>query len=160
MRKIILAISSVVLISNFSCKKANLDPGTTIANKAAGGWWVTFTQGGTDVFGLGTFFLDTYNTAANGDSIWVDDLGHSWNFKVKAKIDYTSLSFATANAQNSYYNSQVTILNGKVLPKAGHSRTGNITDSIYFQAQFSDDPSGATYVISGTLRTGFIEDDY
>jgi hypothetical protein len=160
MRKIILVISSLIFVSTFSCTKTAFDPGATVAKQAAGGWWVTFTSGGVDVFNLGTVFLDTYNTSANGDSIWVDDLGHTWDFKVKAQIDYKTLSFATTNAQNNYYNSQVTILNGKVLPKAGHSRAGNITDSIYFQAQFSDDPSNTTYVISGTMRTGFIEDDY
>jgi hypothetical protein len=53
----------------------------------------------------------------------------------------------------------VNLTEGKILPLAGKSRSGNVTDSIYFKANFSDDPSN-TYVISGTARTGFIEDDY
>ncbi|MFI5185309.1 MAG: lipid-binding protein [Chitinophagales bacterium] len=158
MRKKLFAIFIVLTILSISCKK-DLKPADTAAVKAANGWWVTFKLGGADVYGLGTFFFDTYNTSANDDSLWVDDLGHSWQFKCKTKIDYNSLTFSTANAQNQYYNITVNIADGKILPKAGRSRSGNPTDSIYFKATFSDDPSN-TYEISGTARTGFIEDDY
>jgi len=158
MRKIIFAALIALTLFSMSCKKT-FQPGKTAAVKAANGWWVTFTLGGADVYNLGTFFLNTYNTAANDDSIWVDDLEHSWEFKVKAKINYDSLTFSTTNAPNEYYDITVNITDGKILPKAGKSRSGNPTDSIYFQANFSDDPAD-TYVISGTARTGFIEDDY
>jgi Lipid-binding putative hydrolase len=158
MRKILFGIFILVMIFSISCKK-DVKPGNTAAVNAANGWWVTFTLGGQDVYGLGTFFLSTYNTSANDDSIWVDDLGHSWTFKCKAKVDYNNLTFSTTNAQNQYYNITVNLAEGKILPKAGKSRSGNTTDSIYFKATFSDDPTN-TYVISGTARTGFIEDDY
>jgi len=157
MRKTFIAIFIITLIS-LSCKK-DFKPGETAAVKTANGWWVTFTLDGADVYGLGTFFINTYNTSANDDSLWVDDLGHSWQFKCKAKVDYSNLTFATTNAQNQYYNITVNLTEGKILTKAGHSKSGNVTDSIYFKANFSDDPSN-TYVISGTARTGFIEDDY
>ena len=148
----------MVIVIAVSCKK-DLTQGSTAAVKAANGWWVTFTLDGSDVFGLGTFFLNTYNTSANKDSLWVDDLEHSWQFKVKTKIDYSTLTFSTTNAPNEYYNITVNITDGKILPKAGKSKSGVATDSIYFKANFSDDPSN-TYVIRGTARTGFIEDDY
>ena len=158
MRKILFGIFIMVIILSVSCKK-DLKPGNTAAVNAANGWWVTFTLDGADVYGLGTFFLNTYNTSANDDSLWIDDLGHSWQFKCKTKIDYSNLSFSSAGVQNQYYNITVDIADGKILTKAGRSRSGNATDSIYFKATFSDDPSN-TYVISGTARTGFIEDDY
>jgi hypothetical protein len=158
--KIITAIAGIILLSG-SCQKS-FDPGTTVSKSMANGWWVTFTQGGADIYGLGTFFLTTYNTAANTDSIWVDDLGHSWNFKCRAVADYTHLTFNTAGSPNDYNgdSTTVTITNGVVLPKGGHSKAGNITDSLYMQIAFSDDPNHLSYVISGTARTGFIEDDY
>jgi hypothetical protein len=158
MRKIILPVFILLGCLCFSCKK-DFKPGETSSVKAANGWWVTFTLDGADVYNLGTFFINTYNTSANDDSLWVDDLEHSWQFKVKAKVDYSNLTFSTTNAQNEYYNITVNLTEGKILPKAGKSRSGNATDSIYFKANFSDDPSN-TYVISGTARTGFIEDDY
>jgi hypothetical protein len=159
MRKISLAAIILILSIPISCNKS-FDAGNTVSKKMAGGWWVTFTQNGADIFGLGTFFLTTYNDAAGDDSIWVDDLGHSWNFKCKAKADYSKLIFTLPGGQNVYYADTVFLANGKVLPGGGKSRAGNKTDSIYMEAKFSDDPSGATYIISGTARTGFIEDDY
>jgi hypothetical protein len=158
MRKTLLATFIILSIFTFSCEK-DVKPGETAAVNAANGWWVNFTLDGADVYGLGTFFLNTYNTSANDDSLWIDDLGNSWQFKVKSKIDYNTLSFTSNNAQNQYYNITVNITDGKILPKAGRSKSGNPTDSIYFKANFSDDPS-TTYVISGTARTGLIEDDY
>jgi len=158
MKKINILLLLFIIIVAVSCKK-DVKPGETAAKNAANGWWVTFTLDGADVYGLGTFFLNTYNTSANDDSLWVDDLGNSWQFKVKSKIDYNALSFTTTNAQNQYYNITVNITDGKILPKAGRSKSGVPTDSIYFKANFSDDPS-STYVISGTARTGLIEDDY
>jgi hypothetical protein len=161
MKKITSSLFIIVIVCMFSCQKS-FDPGTTVANKIANGWWVTFTQGGSDIYGLGTFFFSIYNTSQNGDSIWIDDLKHSWVFKCRAVADYKALTFSATASPNDRNGdtTTVTITNGIVLPKAGRSRAGNITDSLYMQISFSDDPSGFTYVISGTARTGFIEDDY
>ena len=158
MKKINILLLLAMIIITASCKK-DVKSGETAAVNAANGWWVTFTLDGADVYGLGTFFLNTYNTSANDDSLWVDDLGNSWQFKVKTKIDYSNLTFSTANSQNQYYNITVNITDGKILKNAGRSKSGNPTDSIYFKANFSDDPT-SIYVISGTARTGLIEDDY
>jgi len=159
MRKILFPILIIISVLGVSCEKT-FDPGTTVAKKAAGGWWVTFTQNGNDIYGLGTFFLTTYNTSASDDSLWVDDLQHSWGFKSKVQVNFKNLTFNNANAGNDYINDTVNIANGKVLPLAGKSKTGVKTDSIYLEVKFSDDASGLTYVISGTARTGFIDDDY
>jgi hypothetical protein len=155
----LLLIPAVMAIA--SCKKS-FDPGKTVATKMANGWWVTLTQGGNDIYGLGTFFLTTYNTAGNGDSIWVDDLQHSWIFKCRAAANFSSETFSAPNASNNYNGdtSFVKIVNGKVLPGAGKTKGGNRSDSIYMQVSFSDDPNNLNYIISGTARTGFIEDDY
>src|ERR1700693_33873 len=108
MRKILFAIFMVMTILFISCKK-DLKPANTAAVNAANGWCVTFTLGGADVYGLGTVFISTYNTSANDDSLWVDDLGHLWDFKCKAKVDYNNLTFSTTNAQNQYYNITVNL---------------------------------------------------
>jgi Lipid-binding putative hydrolase len=158
MRKIFFSVFVLMIISTMSCQKT-FENGTTKAKTAASGWWVTFTQDGNDVLGIGTVFLNTYNTSANDDSIWVDDLLNSWQFKCKAAINYQNLTFSTTNATNEYYPITVNITNGKILLKSGTSKSGVKTDSIYMQVNFSDDAAN-TYVISGTARTGFIEDDY
>lgn len=153
-------IIALAALSLTSCKKELPEVGGTAAQKVANEWWVTLTQNGTDVFRYGTFKLSTYNTATNGNEIWVDDLKHSRKFKVKAQADFSNLTFSAAQQANEYSaTTKVDIQNGKVLPGAAHSKTGNVTDSIYMTVQFSDRP-GETYTISGHARTQFAEDEY
>jgi hypothetical protein len=159
MKKIIFVLLFGTVILS-ACDKDNLpDPGATVAEKAANEWWCTLTFNGEDIYGIGHFKIATYNTSANDDSIWVDDLYNSWQFKCKAKINYDSLTFSAANSPNEYYGITVNINNGKILPGMGVSKTGNVTDSITMDIEFEDDP-GTIYTISGHARTRFAEDDY
>ena len=158
MKKIIPIATFFFLALMTGCSKNLPDVGVTAAAPVANEWWVTFKQGDNDL--LGTHVkIATYNTSDNKDSIWVDDLQNTWSFKCKAKADYKALTFETNNAQNEYYDIQVKITNGKILRKAGISKTGNITDSIYLEATFTDDPDNK-YTLSGTARTMYAEDDY
>ena len=147
---------SVILALN-SCQKTK-DPGATAAVKVANEWWVTLTFNGDDI-GTGHFKMATYNTAANDNTIWIDDYESGWDVKFKTPVDYTNLTFSTTAAQNEYYNITVNLTDGKILPKAGHSRAGNIVDSIHMKLEFSDDP-GSIYEMNGVERTRFVEDDY
>lgn len=158
MRKIVIigiGIFAAALIS--ACGKNLPDTGATTAMKVSNEWWATLSQNGTPLTKV--LKIATYNTASNPDSIWIDDLQNLWQFKVKANVDLTNMTFSTQKAQNQYYNITVNIANGKILPNAGHSLSGNVTDSIYMEAEFSDDP-GTKYVIAGTARTRFSEDEY
>jgi hypothetical protein len=160
MKKSILILGVVALVSLVSCKKDLPDPGATSAVKMANEWWVEFKDNtGADIFSLGHFKLSTYNSAANNNEIWIDDLENSWQFKVKAQADYSNLTFAANQQDNEYYPIKVNITEGKVLPGLGHSKTGNVTDSITMKVEFSDDP-GNVYTISGHGRTKFAEDEY
>jgi hypothetical protein len=144
----------------FSCKKELSDNGGTNAQKMANEWWVTLDKGNTpDTYGIGHFKLLTYNTAANKDSIWVDDYGNGWGVKFKAAANFNDLSFSATNAKNEYYPITINLTEGKIFPSAGHSRSGNIVDSIHMKVEFSDDP-GVIYQMNGTARTSFIEDEY
>ena len=112
-----------------------------------------------DVYGIGHFKILTYNTAANNDSIWVDDYGNGWQVKFKAAANFNDLTFSATNAENQYYPITINLTEGKVLLNAGHSKSGNIVDSIHMKVEFSDDP-GTIYEMNGTARTRFIEDEY
>ena len=161
MRKILFSVFIVLAILAVSCKKTLPDIGQTATQKASNGWWVNYYVDGAPQLPSPVFFT-TYNSSSSADSMWIDDLSKFWQFKGKVKIDYPSLTFGATGSENDYYPSTANIANGKILPKAGHSRAGNVTDSIYMEIQFSDDSPafGTTYIISGTARTGFIEDDY
>ncbi|GAA4331994.1 lipid-binding protein [Flaviaesturariibacter amylovorans] len=169
MNKLFLACA-LLGISLAGCKKENVDPGGTGTEAVSNEWWAMLTDAsGDDVFHLGHFAIATYNTASARDSIWVDDIKHGWGMKGKVGVDLQALTFGspTGGSKNAYFNpvaptafpERVTITAGKVLPRAGRSRTGNVTDSIYMEVEFSDDP-GTKYLLSGHARTAFAEDEY
>lgn len=179
---IIYGLGILTILSMTACKRTLPSPGQTMAQNAAGNWWVTLQQGSTTLSPY--FFLTTYNTSSNTeDSIWVDDPLQSLNadldggnlvyytygisyasFKVKAGLQYTALTFSGTNLENNYWSGDtsssetLSIYNGRVFPKGTTSRTGVKTDSIYFQIVFSKNPVD-TFVVSGYARTGQIDDD-
>jgi hypothetical protein len=156
MKKIILSGCLGIFVLT-SCQKVK-DAGATTAVKVANEWWVTLTFNGDDI-GTGHFKAATYNTSANDNNIWVDDYQNGWQFKIKTPIDYSNLTFSTMAAQNEYYNITVNLTDGKIFPKLGHSKSGNVVDSIHMKLEFSDDP-GTVYEMNGVERTRFVEDDY
>ncbi len=158
MKKLILiSIFGILLLG--SCQKIK-DPGATAAVSVANEWWVTLDLDGTqDVYGIGHFLIATYNTAANDNTIWIDDYENGWDAKFKSVVDYKTLTFAASDAQNEYYNITVNQTDGKILLKGGHSKSGNVADSIHMKVEFSDDP-GDVYEMNGVERTKFPEDDY
>jgi len=137
----------------------------------AGEWFVTYTLDGSDVGGGYTEII-TSNTAANVAtemfvSDWVDPTaksGNFWTYKVKAQSDPKGLTFSADQSESSVegYNIKVNILNGKIFPKGGLSKSKVVVDSIYFEIEFEDDSPafGNKYVVSGHKRTGFTEDEY
>jgi hypothetical protein len=153
-----LIFIALVLLTVISCKKS-FDPGATEAVKVANEWWVQYYVNGEPQAADFTKLM-TYNTAANNDTIWVDDKENFWHVKFRAKFNKDSLTFHVSNSANQYYESTITISSGKVMPKAAHSKTGVVTDSIYCKFFFSDDPDHLIWEVKGTARTGWAEDDY
>lgn len=66
-----------------------------------------------------------------------------------------------ANASHSQYSDiTVNLQNGKVIAGASEGPFSKaVTDSIYVEAEFSDDP-GTVYQLTGYRRTRFQEDDH
>jgi hypothetical protein len=163
MKKITLIVAVFIVFT--SCDKNLPDPGGTSIQSMANQWWVTYTVNGSDALGIGHIEIATYNSSANNNELWIDDLGNGKTgirFKVKANANPDSLTFRATNASNESYSTgsanprSVSILNGKIMQNAAHSKTGIVTDSIYMQANFG----GTTYTISGYARTMWPEDDY
>lgn len=157
-RTIKTAAALLIILIIQSCQKTK-DAGATSAVKVANEWWVTLTLDGNDVYGIGHFKIATYNTAANDNTIWIDDYKNGWGVKFKAQADYTNLTFSASAAQNEYYNITVNETDGKILSKMGHSKSGVLADSIHMKVEFSDDP-GTVYEMNGVERTKFPQDDY
>lgn len=170
MKKIIFLSTLITGIFLISCEKDEI--GGTVTESMAGEWYVTAdamnadgSTYGEDLFEIGHFLIATYNTTANnGSEIWVDDCKNFWDFKVKAKTDLSTLTFSVTDAENEYYDCQVTVFDGKILSEAATTPSGMPADSIIFKITFSDDTYTTDYgfdhyKISGYRYTGFINDN-
>ena len=104
-------------------------------------WWVQIMVDGSPVV-PDYFKLGTYNTSDNASNkLWIDDFKQIWPFKIKVDADAKNQTFSGQNAASEYSNITVTITNGKVLTNAAKGPVSKaVTDSIYFEAVFSDDP--------------------
>lgn len=162
MKRIAIIPALILTVFITACEKDLPDPGGTAAERMANEWWVQLYQDGQLVYPP-TYHahIATYNTADNNNTIWVDDMHGIWDFKVKANADFNNLTFSATQAESVIpgYNIKVDIMDGKMLPGAARSKTGNVTDSIYMRIMFEDDP-GTEYVIAGHARTKFAEDEY
>ena len=53
MKKIFRYCCFLIIMALASCKKSSYDPGTTKSPNASNGWWVTYSIGGTPIYGSG-----------------------------------------------------------------------------------------------------------
>ena len=154
----ILFIMSVLFVA---CRKEdNTDAGATNTAAMAGEWWIQLKVNNALV--VPNFFkILTYNTSENvATKMWIDDQENIWPFKLKIDVDPAGKSFSAANGTSEYTNITVKLANGKMLDKVSKGPVSNaITDSIYFEAEFSDDP-GTVYQFTGYKRTRWPEDDH
>jgi hypothetical protein len=160
----LLATSGMAILG---CDSDDPTIGRTAGQEIAGEWWVTYSVDGVDV-NRGYSEIITSNTAANVNTeMLISDLvnpnaagGNFWTYKIKAQIDPTAKKFTADEAPNAIGDEiEVNIVNGQIFPEGGFSKTRVVTDSIYFEIEFSDDP-GTIYVAHGHKRTGFTEDDF
>ena len=172
MKKVLYAILALATLTLASCEK---DPiGGTATEKMAGQWYVQV-QGvdedgavlyeDEDLFGIGNFWLLTYNTAANdADSMWISDVdGAFWEFQIKVGCNQADQTFSIAAGPDILNGITADITNGKILNKAATTPSGMPADSIVFEVLFSDDPYAGVYYdhlrVSGYRYTGLANDD-
>lgn len=150
--KILYAITALLVVFLGACQKDEVIGGTAV-EKLSGEWWVQLDGTG------GYAHISTYNTAANSPTeMWFDD--GFWQAKYKVTVDPVTLKFSATEVANSDDSYPITItINGEVIPRGAKGPSSKaVTDSIYFEAKYSDDPD--TYIVSGYKRTGFTSDDH
>ncbi len=151
----------MVTIVSVACRKEkDTDAGGTATQALAGAWWVQIKVDNVPVV-ADYFKVLTYNTAENSATkMWLDDQENIWPFKFKMDVDPAGKTFSAASATSEYTNITIKLANGKILDKVTKGPVSQkVTDSIYFEAEFSDDP-GTTYQFTGYRRTGWPEDDH
>ncbi len=174
MKRISILFIAALLVSITSCSKMyemnqpkEVSTEYSVVWPLAGEWFVTYQfDNGTGVvddwYGVGHTTLLTYNTAdEDANKIWISDEANFWEYKVKSdcNVEENSISSADSLVNNiDGYDIKINIKNGKVIADGGKSLSGVVTDSIYFEIEFADDP-GTIYQVSGIRRTGFLEDE-
>lgn len=159
MKNILVIIASLLLVT--ACRKEkDTDAGGTNTQAMAGEWWVQVKVGNVAVV-PDWFKILTYNTTDNvATQMWIDDQEHLWPFKFKIDVDPNAKTFSATSATSTYTNITVKLQNGKILDKVSKGPVSQaVTDSIYFEAEFSDDP-GTVYQLTGYRRTRWAEDDH
>ncbi|MBS7255390.1 lipid-binding protein [Flavobacterium branchiicola] len=155
-----IAVAVLVLTSFASCDEVgDINPGGTTAEALAGDWFVSTTNpAGTVIIDHALF--STYNTAANDNTLWLDDHNTAASKKFKVKVNFNADGTFTATAAANAFNARtVTITAGKVEKDAATSKGGHTVNKISFKAEFSSEP-GVIYSYEGHKRTGFYEDEY
>lgn len=159
MKNFFIAVSVLLLVTG--CRKEkDTDAGATATKDMAGAWWVQIKVDNVPLV-PNYFKIITYNTSENlATKMWIDDQEGLWPFKFKIDVDPVAKTFSATDATSTYTTITVKLANGKILDKITKGPvTQTVTDSIYFEAEFSDDP-GTTYQLAGYRRTGWPEDDH
>jgi len=161
-RTLIRILFATIFITSFnSCvKESDDDAGGTATQAMAGEWWIQL--GVNNELVVPNYFkILTYNTAENvSNKMWIDDLQELWPFKIKMEVNPTDKTFTATSSTSTYSDITVTLKNGKIIPGASIGPNSKaVTDSIYVEAEFSDDP-GTTYQLAGYRRTRFQVDDH
>jgi hypothetical protein len=145
--KIFRFLPAFLFLIIVSCQKMEFTQELNWAYPVSGEWALQLEFGG-DVY-PGPYFIKVYNSSFGRDSVWIDDNGNIWPFKVKAKVDMVGLTFSTTNFishPGTGSEDIVTITNGKIVSK----------DSIYFEAEFASD-AGTIYKMYGHRSTSYEE---
>jgi len=155
-----ILFSILILTAFTSCDEGgNPDPGKTTTGQFAGDWFISLTD--SDGASIADHALHyTYNTAANDNTLWIDDKKNGYWIKCKITVNVADGTFSATASENLIDGSFVTITDGKFEKGAGVSKAGHKVDKISFRAHFDYDKDGYDILYEGHKRTGFLEDEY
>lgn len=143
------------------------DPGGTNVEEFAGDWYVTVTDTEGGVAAEHARF-STYNTAANDNTMWIDDHTNGWWLKGRVTVNPDGTFASNGAVPNIIVTPDesdpgiVTITEGKIIKDGGLTRGGHVVDSIYFKAfyDYEGEDFDIELIHGGHKRTGFLEDEY
>lgn len=153
-----LFLMIAMVTSVVSCDQESLPDDSDIALDSIGmrGKWVVDMYWAGDLYDHNT--ISTYNTSDNGTSaMWIDDLQHGWGLNAKVNVDPAAMTFSGNDLDELYYGVTVTITEGKIVKGGATTPNGEVVDSIYFKAEFSDIP-GEIWEYTGYRSTAKVDD--
>ena len=154
-RFLFLGFALVTLFASCEADDPVADDSGLVNEDMLGTWVVNMTWDGEP---QGQTTIATYNTSANdGNAMWLDDLEHGWGLKTKVNVDQEANTFSGTGLEELYYDVTVDITEGQIIKDAVTTPSGEVVDSIYFKAEFSDIP-GEIWEYAGYKSTGKVED--
>jgi len=164
-------VGFVVLPLSISCDDDrgydDYDAGQTQLQPMSGEWFINITDEATGEVLVAHALHRTFDD--NNGRLFISDRDYSdttpplsyfgWWLESRVDVNPQEMSFSGVNEENFADGSLVNITDGIIIKNGGQSRTGVITDSIFFRAEFDYDP-GTVLVFSGHKRTGFVEDEF
>jgi len=157
---IIKILFGILIFSSFSScdETGDVNIGGTTTQDYSGDWYIDIKDSTGKVLVAHAHHY-TYNTAANDNTMWIDDAKQGWWLKCKITVNLADGTFTATAQPNTIDSGTVTITEGKIEKGAGLSKAGHKVDKISFKAEFSYDP-GYILTYEGHKRTGFLEDEY
>lgn len=156
MKNYIIYLILVVALFASCDEKEDFEQINSSVMEISGEWWVDYSEGD---YHSGLTKLIISNTAAdNGEEVWIGDEDF-WPYKVKCPVNIDQLTFSGNDLANIEYDVLIQINGGKMLKDAAKSNSGVVTDSLYFEIEFADEP-GVIYQASGWRKTGYLEDEH
>lgn len=161
-----LMFAALTVFGLYSCSlETDEKPGGTKVQDMAGFWDVSVVSlnedGSVNEVLVENSRLMTYNTAQDVDNaMWMDLNDDSfWSLKFVIPVNYGAKTFSCSDLKCNDADDapNITVTDGRVLLGKGHNLHGMPTDSIVFNAKFSDDKDNLTYRIAGTRHSGFTE---
>tara|TARA_B110001452_G_C15240541_1_gene429514 strand:+ start:5407 stop:5916 length:510 start_codon:yes stop_codon:yes gene_type:complete len=150
-----LSLAMMVLFASCDQVESVPDDSDILISEVTGTWVVDMTQDGEP---QGTNTISTYNTGANDkNQVWLDDLENGWGLRAKVPLDLQALTFSGSGLDELYYDVTVDITEGKIIKAAATTPSGDVVDSIFFKAEFSDIP-GEIWEYSGHKSTAKVDD--
>lgn len=144
-----------VAFGTVSCQD-DFDPGQTKVMKISGKWYVReYVKSGNSYDPISSkdyFLIRTYNTAKDSDKdMYIDDINGGVFDLHTLSVNVENMTFKSVDGETGDVFD-----NGSVFTDMGRSKTGVLTDSIYFELK-----SGATTKIyGGHMFTGFLKDKF
>ena len=151
-------ILTLIMVSSFSsCEQEEsvADQSDILIEGITGKWVVDIDADGEN---QAHNTITTYNTSNNDtNAMWLDDEEHGWGLKAKVNLNYDDLTFSGTDLEELYYGVTVTITDGQIVKGGATAPSGDVVDSIYFKAEFSDIP-GVIWEYYGYKSTAKIDD--
>lgn len=162
-KNILYILSFALLLGLFSCETEVPEPWMSNTADYDGNWYARYdSENLGEDWGGGYYENFTYNTSSNSDTIFIEDAGNFWDYKVKVPVNATDLTFgSTDTVIDMQYGVKVVLRNGIIVKDAVTVPSALVVDSIYYEVWIEDLDAiyGTGYMYVGGIRkTGFDED--